>query len=365
MKVVLVARSLDGVLGGLEKFLIGLANSLVRHNIEVSIITIDKEDASSKYALDSRISWYKINIGDSNNKASFLIRLKRQIEITRILRSINGDVALTFMYGSYILSLIPSLLSRTKIVLTERTSPSVYSRHSLTRKLKILVNLSMHFSDGITVQFDRYKQFYPKYLQDKMIALPNPVDEITNNFKLRNGEISLLYAGRISEEKNLLSLLQHLNTVPFPYVLNIVGEGEQKRHLQDFVVQNQLENNVFFFDFVEDLGEFFAKTDLSVMPSLWEGFPNFAAESLAHGIPVLGLDTCDGIIDLVKSSYNGWLLAQTEMRNSTKHFFTEQINFLIRNEVIFMNCKNSVAKFKREYVVKTWIEYIESLSKIN
>jgi len=110
--------------------------------------------------------------------------------------------------------------------------------------------------------------------------------------------------GRLTQEKNLFSLLEALRGVS--YSLSIVGSGEQREELEQFASENKV--NVIFLGNVpnHEIPTILNKHDLFVLPSLWEGMPKTLLEAMSCGLPVIGT-TINGIREVIEHGRNGIL----------------------------------------------------------
>ena len=365
MKVLLVSRSYNNVIGGLEKFTVNLANNLSDHDVQTAIFSFDPKESEMFFPLSNRVVWYKCDIGNQKIKADFWQRVKRQRNLFSILKDYKPDVILCFMFGSFMVGFLPAKFLGIPIVLAERSSPSIYDFTHFGRRWKKAIHILMYFSSAITVQFPSYKNKYPYYLRRKITSIPNSVVIPSNDFILKKDTIKLLFAGRLSEEKNLLPVLEAIKKMQLGIHFYIVGDGPLKETFKDFVSRNELSEQVFFRDFTHDLMDYFKIADVSVMPSLWEGFPNFAAESLAYGVPVIGLQTCDGIRDLVVHSRNGFLLNRDNFIDEFVSLFDSNIENKLRNEQIFLECKRSVSYFESNEIINSWIQFLHAIKCYN
>jgi glycosyltransferase involved in cell wall biosynthesis len=72
--------------------------------------------------------------------------------------------------------------------------------------------------------------------------------------------------------------------------LYLVGEGEDRKHLEHLVQQLSLQNRVFLAGSraSTEIPLWFNAADLSILASAREGWPNVVLESLACGTPVIG-----------------------------------------------------------------------------
>lgn len=102
------------------------------------------------------------------------------------------------------------------------------------------------------------------------------------------GEFRLLFAGRLTKQKNCGSLIRALSFLSgddYRFILSIFGKGEQETELRELVRCLNLAPNVQFLGYRRDLIDSMQDYDLLVLPSLWEGTPNVVLEAFASGLP--------------------------------------------------------------------------------
>jgi glycosyltransferase involved in cell wall biosynthesis len=109
----------------------------------------------------------------------------------------------------------------------------------------------------------------------------------------------LLYAGRISPQKNLIRIIEAFsalkaelekeNQVPDLKLIIIGDELSKHPDLRRTVIRSGVQNDVRFMGFVpiEMLRVFYDAAKIFVFPSLYEGFGLPPLEAMAHGTPVV------------------------------------------------------------------------------
>ena len=122
---------------------------------------------------------------------------------------------------------------------------------------------------------------------------------------LRDGEVGMLFVGRVSKEKNLdliVSATRRLAEWRTPVRPIIVGDGpympELKRLLGDAIFTGYLGG--------EDLAKAYASADFFAFPSTTDTFGNVILEAQASGIPVIVSDV-GGPRDLVGNGKDGFV----------------------------------------------------------
>jgi glycosyltransferase involved in cell wall biosynthesis len=127
-----------------------------------------------------------------------------------------------------------------------------------------------------------------------MALIPNGVDVPADLDRIdRQGELRLLFIGRLDPKKGIESLLAACRLVDSepPWRLAIAGWGspEYVSQLKERIHALGLENRVELVGEVlsEAKKRLFENSDVAVVPSHTENFAIVVAEALAHGVPVI------------------------------------------------------------------------------
>ena len=79
----------------------------------------------------------------------------------------------------------------------------------------------------------------------------------------------------------------------------IIGDGELRKELEQYVKENGLAQDILFLGFRRDLETLYADIDILVLTSLNEGLPVVVIEAMASGKPVISTDV-GGVVDLLE-----------------------------------------------------------------
>lgn len=157
------------------------------------------------------------------------------------------------------------------------------------------------------------KQIYLKYLPER-------------NRQQQMLEISpknFTFVGRLIDYKNLFHFLEAFNLAQMNSSNNwgviILGDGELKEDLQQFVFRNKIQN-ISFQNGVswQQVPEYLALSDVLVLPSYSEPWGLVVNEAMACGLPVIVSDQCGCAIDLVKNGENGFTFSPDNQEQLTK-----------------------------------------------
>jgi glycosyltransferase involved in cell wall biosynthesis len=301
-------------MGGMERQLLSIADGYVQRGNQVWVITLDSETPQPYFVTNDAIRFIGLDVGDPSKKATLKQRFDRQIKVYKFLKENQIDLSIAFMTGSFWYSALPSRFFKIPIILAERNGPSIYYRTS-AKKFRNMIFLSMIMSTAITVQFDSYHKCYPFYLRRRIVTIPNAIPSFNRSPQLRDQPLRYLYAGRLSNQKQIVQLVSAFIKFHKSYgmtSLTIFGEGELLPDLKEIIEHANASKYVLLNLPVKDITTAFAEADVMLAPSLWEGFPNSVAEALAYGLPVGGFDDCEGVRDLIVDGRNGWLIERSK-----------------------------------------------------
>lgn len=123
-----------------------------------------------------------------------------------------------------------------------------------------------------------------------------PPDYFPPEFPLRNqvSKLRLLWVGRLLPRKGLLLILQSLTQIDpdLPLVLTIVGSGELKHCLPDWIETLGLSDRVNYRGFLPwlEVKKEYLKNDVFFFTSLRDSFGSQFLEAMACGLPIVTLN---------------------------------------------------------------------------
>lgn len=121
------------------------------------------------------------------------------------------------------------------------------------------------------------------------------------------GKNYILYFGRISQEKGILTLLNAMKNLP-DIQLKIVGDGPEQENYVSYANKNALSNVSFLGPkWGKDLDPIIKNCEFAIVPSEWyEPSPYVVLQSFAYGKPVVA-SNIGGLKDLILNNENGLL----------------------------------------------------------
>ncbi len=91
----------------------------------------------------------------------------------------------------------------------------------------------------------------------------------------------------------------------------LAGEGPLREPLESRAQTLGLGDRFVFLGFQKDVAATLSAFDLSVFPSLWEGTPLTAFETLAMGKPIVSTDA-DGLLDILDRGVTAWIVPKRD-----------------------------------------------------
>lgn len=119
----------------------------------------------------------------------------------------------------------------------------------------------------------------------------------------------ILCVGRLSDQKDIPTLLQAFAVLRRRQQcrLKIVGEGENRAHLEALTAELGIASDVTFLGQVDNPIPLYREAHVTVLSSVFEGFPNTLIESLAQGCPIVATDCPTGPAEVIDSAEVGYL----------------------------------------------------------
>lgn len=200
------------------------------------------------------------------------------------------------------------------------------------------------------------KSFHDKYGLNNTCTIYNPIDiktirqnagiPVCNNEKAMH----IISIGRLAHQKGydrLLEVAKQLYDEGYKFNLTILGEGEERQPLENYIEKNSMASYVTLPGFCENPYKQLVNSDLFVCSSRAEGFSLVIAEALVLGIPVIST-YCSGPNELLDGGKQGMLV-----ENSNEGLYTGLRSFLINKSFVpRVNSNEFAHKFDAEKMME-------------
>ena len=336
--------------GGAERVISILANDYCARGWDVDIVLLLQNQVD--YPLDN-----KINVVDiTGNGGSYFKNAFHWLSgIRRYLKKRKPERVVSFVGRINALVLTAAMGLKQNIVVSERNDPKHDGRGALMSRY---CNWIYRFARAIVYQNEHEKSCFDAGLASKGYIIPNPVQ--VNATRLDNAEMTIVTAGRLTEQKNQAMLLRAMARIheKCPDVTcKIYGEGDLRNDLQAQICQLGLEQTVSLEGNVLDIHERLAQSGIFVLTSNFEGLSNALIEAMMVGLPCITTDY-PGARELITHGENGIvvpmdddaeLAAQMEKLLLDKAYATQ----------LSQQGQQDSQKFKAETVLAQWHAVIE------
>jgi GalNAc-alpha-(1->4)-GalNAc-alpha-(1->3)-diNAcBac-PP-undecaprenol alpha-1,4-N-acetyl-D-galactosaminyltransferase len=317
MKVSFVIGSL--AMGGAQRVCVHLVGEWVKRGWDVTLIVTYSGGGEPFYKIPGLVHLiYLANLvpeGSSGLKG----RIARLRSLRTILVQDKPDIVVSFMTDANVAMMIASMGLGLRRIVSERAYPP---RDKVSTLYNWLRCLTYPKADLVVFQTSRGEQ----WLKDEMprakgCVIPNPVVfplpnllPVLDPAALVPPTAKLMLAvGRITEQKGFPLLLSAFSGLADRYPcwnLVILGAGPDRASLQSMAAQSLCADRIQLPGPVGNLADWYYRSDLFVLPSLFEGFPNALVEAMAHGCPVVSFDCETGPGDIIRDGVDGLLVSE-------------------------------------------------------
>lgn len=301
LRVCFVAGTLGP--GGAERQLYYILTALKDHGAEPRLLCLTRGELWEERLRDRgiEVTW----VGESRS------RIQRLRRIVSELRATRADVVQSqhFYTNIYVAAAarmvgVPGIGALRSDGLREvRANGTALGRLSLSAPRLIAANSRTGIENAVALGVPRERLFF----------LPNVVDtawfrDVGRN---RRDEVTLLSVGRLVPVKRFDRLLRAVarvrESMRIPFRVVIVGDGPTRPALEQQIRDLRLMDCVELSGTRTDLRPHYARADLLVLSSDYEGTPNVVLEAMSSGLPVTAT-WVGGVADVVADGRSGYLV---------------------------------------------------------
>lgn len=306
MKVLFITRKFPPMVGGMEKVSLALSSEFSK-KVETSVIAwggsqkhlpwvLPKMLIQARYLID-RNKITHVHLGDALLAPLGWV-LKKEFQV-RVSVTVHG-LDMTFKFLPYQL-LIPWFVKRLdlSICVSRATGEECVLRGVGAQRVKVITNGVYPDEFRTETQRSELEKIVGEDLQGKKV---------------------LVTVGRLVPRKGVAWFVKEvMPRLSNEYLYLVVGEGKEKKMIEELIQEEGLEKKVRMLGRVgdEELRIIYNTADALVLPNRrvpgdMEGFGVVAIEASSTGLPVLA-SRLEGIVDAVKEGKNGLLVKEGEV----------------------------------------------------
>jgi glycosyltransferase involved in cell wall biosynthesis len=319
-------------IGGAPKAILRLARGLKKKGCEVLVVTLySRRNSVPIFAEQFGVTIIDLEMKSEESGSPIFLFFSWIRGITRLyklMRFGRYDVLQTFIESSNIIGPVLGWLAGIPVRVTSQRATLVYKSRWYFWIDSWITN--SFFVDKMVAVSENTRQFCiykEKINPQKLLTIYNGVDSeeysplvpdrrqgqrdaFMKELGLNPDKIIVTSVGRLHEQKGYDILLRAIPDVVQVFqnvVFLIVGDGRMKEELNLLHQSLGLDNVVYFLGIREDIPEILAVSDLFVLPSRWEGFPNALLEAMSAGLATVAT-AIDGSKELIEDGENGILV---------------------------------------------------------
>ena len=342
-KVTFFINSLEG--GGTERHLLQIVKVLKR-KYYVNIFAFKSGRLVDLFLKEGVIVTFP-----KPNQNSLLFFLKFIFET-------ETDLYHFFLPKSYIIAGIVTYFSKKKKIMSRRSLNhyhkkyfylSLFIERFLHKKMDlILTNSSLAKSQLINDENVKAKKI--KIIKN-LYKEKNIKKKIRSKFNIKDNQVIFAIVANLIPYKRHIDLIKACsNITERNWKLLIIGEDRKGYlvKLKDAVQKSNLDNEIIFTGFINDVELFFNDIDFIVNVSSEEGSSNSLLQALAKGIPIVAYNI-DSNKDFVHNNKNGFLVEYGNIDELTKNL----------NKMIKIDTRKQMGDYSK-FIFKKMFSYKES-----
>lgn len=376
-------------IGGIERLAIDILNNLKIEDRKIVLLIENKEEDFLADQLDKSIekvylkpNWFnpfllKVKLKKKNIFCKLLYNILMNYEKTILAKSINSyinnnkETEIFIDYNGEAGKYIHKIRNVKKIMWFHTNILGIKgkSRKKIEKRLR-------NFDKIITICDEMNKAFREIFpiLEEKIIKIYNfinfeKIEEKLKRFDLNMQEKEMIKenycisVGRLSSDKDYettINAFKILKEKGISEKLYIIGEGENRRNLEELIRINKLENQIFLLGAKNNPYIWMKNADIFIHSSRLEGFGLVLIEAMYCGVPVISSNFQCGAKEILLNGQCGELF---EIGNFEELAY--KIEKLLfdnnRRQKYILKAKKIVEKYSMKNILKAYKEMIINL----
>lgn len=311
-----------------------------------------------------RYELYDINVLEHNiTKKKDVFKLAKIIQKT--VNNEHIDLVISFIEGNNIIvGLSLYFYNKVPLVVCERSNPLEIN---LPFPWTFLKRIAYKRANAISVQFECFKTFSNNLYYEKCYCTPNIIKkvEMKKNWLYVENKVKFISNARLANIKRFDIMIKIMSMI-FHHKknieLHIYGDGPERNKLETMISEYGLKNIVFIHSHTNDVYDNLINSDIYLMTSENEGFPNSLSEAMAVGLPSVSFCCHNGLRELIEDGKEGYLIEKWDLDMFVQKCIMLAENINLR-KYIGGNALNKIENYNEKRVMKIWGDMLQKVCK--
>lgn len=354
IKITFVIPSLAA--GGAERILSFVAQNIDKNTFDPTLLVVGFKKDTVYDVSDLNVIYL--------NKTRVL---KAVFAIANHFRKQKPQVVVSSIFHlNTIIAFMSICFPKIKFAAREANVLSVLAEHDRGNRLniaKIFIKKAYKLVDCLICQSkDMQQDMVANYgvSMDKTALINNPITSITTpktEVRDNNKPLQIITVGRLSKEKGHERIIEVLSKLEFPFHYFMIGDGIEKENIVHLIQTKGIENQVTQISYTKNVEDYLRKSDVFVLGSYSEGFPNALIESAVVGTPIIAFKAPGGINEIIEPGKNGFIVNTVDQcvneltkLNSNFSFSPKTVNQVVENK---FNSKKIINQYEQLFIKLT------------
>ena len=380
LKILMLVDTLN-TSGGTERVCSMLTNELSNAGYEMVLVTLENSDKpffpiNKNIKIIPLVSYPRSTLGrlpvsayDIKNLRNTIFRIRNivfdPIKFAYKIRKISKEECVDIVIAAdtmLVRFVLPAILGlQIKLIGWEHMN---FNANFGSRQRVITRQFVARYCDAVVTLTEKDRKYWLEGTSHKsqITAIANSCPFPVQEYIKEEDTKIVLAVGRLTHIKGFDMLLDawiQVNKSMPDWTLKIVGEGEDREKLTDFIKKNKLTDSVELVGNTDNVGQYYKEAEIFCLSSRMEGFPMVLLETLAFGLPVVSFNCDTGPAEILEDT--GSILAAKNDVDKLALSLIELMKDDERRAIISLKSKDKARLYQPEKIVSQWVDLLENL----
>lgn len=345
--------------GGAEKMMAWIASQLCDCGFDVTFLTYRISNANYQ-KLDKNVMRHHIQLETKGGGIIDFIRTTKKLR--KYIKQEQFDVAIAFLSPSQIRLVQACKGTKTKVLLSHRADPYLHIHYTgIRRVVSGMMDKLFLQADAYVFQTDKAQAFYPKFVQERSVVIPNPIQPFKRTEK-RNPDKRIVSVSRFEvvqkRQDLIIDAFKKISNKYPEYTLEFYGNGPDEQYLKKLAEGN---SHIYFRGVTTNIVESIQNAAFFVLASDYEGIPNALLEAMSIGVPCISTDCSPGGASLLIDNKEKGLIVECNNVNKLAEAMEYMILHPSYAEEAAQKALDVTKRFSEQDISKKWYEFVNGL----